>query len=126
MSEHKLSSPPEKIQEKRREDILNRYADRGKKVCVHTSRISQNEEMEYQEFDSTNKLLESFLEEWNQENPDRRIDKEMIDKIWMHLKQAYVAGMEDYIGLINELLDKFTDKHGYIRSKIIIDETNKI
>jgi hypothetical protein len=78
--------------------------------------------MDYPEFDAAQRLLISFMEEWNTSNPDRKLDKMLINKIEIHLRYAYVAGMDEYRIHLEKLLKKYSDKDGRVRKNMIIKE----
>jgi hypothetical protein len=125
MKELRLSSLPEDIRTRQKEDILKKCASHGKKVCVHMSRISQKGNTGHKEFDAAHRLLIDFVDQWNDANPDRRLGKEIIDRIEIHLRLAYVAGMDDYREYFNGLLNRFTNVQGYLKTKNIIEQMLK-
>lgn len=57
------------------------------------------------EFKTKDKLLESFLEEWNEQNPENKLDPDIIKKISSYLRIAYVAGWDDHRILVDKLLN---------------------
>jgi len=57
------------------------------------------------EFKTRDKLSESFLEEWNEQNPENKLDPDIIKKISNYLRIAYVAGWDDHRILVDKLLN---------------------
>ena len=57
------------------------------------------------EFKTKEKLTESFLEEWNEQNPEHKLDPDLIKKLSSYLRIAYVAGWDDHRILVDGFLN---------------------
>ncbi len=57
------------------------------------------------EFKTKERLTESFLEEWNDQNPEHKLDPDLIKKLSSYLRIAYVGGWDDHRILVDNLLN---------------------
>jgi len=65
----------------------------------------QIETEELVEFKTKDKLLESFLEDWNERNPEHKLDTDTINLFAAYLRVAYVGGWDDHRILVDKFLN---------------------
>jgi len=64
--------------------------------------LAKDEIIEYQ---TSERLIQSFIEQWNDRNPKHKLDKSMIDFIRDYLRIAYVSGWDDHRILVDKFLN---------------------
>ncbi len=57
------------------------------------------------EFKTKEKFLESFLEQWNDLNPEHKLDEGLVNLIAECFRLIYVAGWDDHRILVNKFLN---------------------
>jgi|GEM_PF-4089999 len=65
----------------------------------------ENEPIEY---NASEKLIQCFLEDWNDRNPNEKLDPDIIDMITDYLRYSYVAGWDDLRIKIERRLNNYS------------------
>jgi len=56
------------------------------------------------EYNASENLIQSFIEDWNDRNPGKVLDPVTIDLIMDYLRYAYVGGWDDHRLIIERIL----------------------
>ena len=80
------------------------------------------------EYNTRDKLIQCFLEDWNDRNPGKKLDPETIEMIMDYLEYAYVAGWDDLRLLIEKRFKSFSNPsiNKHLLLKYIYDFDRKI
>ena len=87
--------------------------------------LTKDESIEY---NTRDKLIQCFLEDWNDRNPGKKLDPETIEMIMDYLEYAYVAGWDDLRLLIEKRFKSFSNPsiNKHLLLKHIYDFDKKI
>jgi hypothetical protein len=87
--------------------------------------LSKNEDKV--EYNTSENLIQSFIEDWNDRNPEHKLEPEMIEIITHYLRVGYVSGWDDYRLLVDKALygqSEKMSKHFFV--KILQEFENKV
>lgn len=73
-----------------------------KHKLIEVKVLSKNEERV--EYNTSEILIESFIEDWNDRNPKKKLAPGTIDLIMDYLRIAYVGGWDDHRLIIEKTL----------------------
>ncbi|HDY87246.1 MAG TPA: hypothetical protein ENH82_03910 [bacterium] len=66
------------------------------------------------------KLLHCFIEHWNEMNPGKKLDSDMIELVSEYLPAAYVAGWDDFRILVEGRLNNYTSTNANISKHFLL------
>lgn len=81
------------------------------------------------EYKTSERLIHGFINDWNDRNPEHKLDNNIIELLSDYLKIAYVAGWDDFRFLIEDRLKNFDPNCPNINKHFLqscINEFNKI
>ena len=65
--------------------------------------LTENEIIEYK---TSERLIQCFLDDWNNQNPSKKLDPGTIDLITDYFRYAYVSGFDDHRLIIEKILKR--------------------
>ena len=63
------------------------------------------------EYQTSENLVNSFIEDWNDRNPKHKLDPDMIDFLKNYLRIGYVAGWDDHRMIVERLINSGTSNN---------------
>ena len=66
------------------------------------------------------KLLHCFIEHWNEMNPGKKLDPDLIDLLSEYLPAAYVAGWDDFRIMVEGRLKNYTSTNANISKHFLL------
>lgn len=78
--------------------------------------MAENEKIEYK---TSENMVNSFIEDWNDRNPKHKLDPEIIGMLGDYFKVVYVAGWDDHRFLVDKALygkGETMSKHFFVKT----------
>jgi hypothetical protein len=69
-------------------------------------------------------ILNSFLELWNEENPEHKLDDKIIKLLKEHIRYSYVAGFDCFRMHINEILKQNAKNNSHVSKYFLLAKIN--
>ncbi len=74
------------------------------------------------EASTRDKLLLCFIEQWNDLNPGKKLDPDLIEMLSDYLSYAYVAGWDDFRILVENRLNNYTSTNANISKHFLLKQ----